>query len=184
MQNTIIKVDNLSLAKDCTQFFCKNLRMFPEYISHSDVILGFAANETTWSDNLESHVEKEFTDIVLSASKEDVTKSVSEMYSIVDDCEEIIAFFMISFNKTYDNHLMILDDIVISPPLQRQGLGKKILSFLLDELVIQRQVTAFYLESGIKNHRAHCFFESFGFKPLSKVFMKRFDIATQSVKPQ
>jgi len=56
--------------------------------------------------------------------------------------------------------------LVVHPKYRRKGSGKQLMKFYID-FCSQREVKAFYLETGVSNQVAICLYESFSYHPIS-----------------
>ena len=56
--------------------------------------------------------------------------------------------------------------LVIHPKYRRKGSGKQLMKFYID-FCSQREIKAFYLETGASNQGAICLYESFSYHPIA-----------------
>lgn len=66
----------------------------------------------------------------------------------------------------------ILADVAIEPASRSAGAGQAMMRFIEAEAK-SRGMKWLFLESGLRNDRAHAFFERSGYTPVSKVFAKQ-----------
>jgi ribosomal protein S18 acetylase RimI-like enzyme len=64
-----------------------------------------------------------------------------------------------------------LQDIGIDPAWRSEGLGRRLVAFV-EAQAAARGCEWLFLESGIRNRRAHRFFEDAGFEAVSHTFAK------------
>lgn len=93
-------------------------------------------------------------------------------YFVAVDGARIVGFALASLRRTEAGHFECwLDDICVAPSAQRRGAARALWE-RVQAWASDRDVDAFLLESGIRNERAHHFFEGLGFEPVATVFWR------------
>jgi len=83
---------------------------------------------------------------------------------------ELIGFATIKINKKTKSAILL--DIMIKRNYQCKGIGKEALK-KIEEYLRKNDMEIVILESGIKNEKAHHFFENNGYTEISLVYSKK-----------
>ena len=82
----------------------------------------------------------------------------------------ILAVSFVTFESQWVPHAVI-EDLVVDLGRRNTGVGKAVMDWIASE-ARARDIHRLILESGLKNERAHEFFEREGFVTCSKVMMR------------
>jgi len=85
---------------------------------------------------------------------------------------ELIGFATIKINKKSKSAILL--DIMIKMEFQNKGIGRDALN-KIEEYLRKKNMKIIILESGIKNEKAHHFFEKNGYTEISLVYSKSLD---------
>lgn len=139
----------------------------PEYISHSEIMEGFAIEPMKWSENwwekFEYFLKEHF--------------EYNEEYIIViEEDATILGYMIIDIEKDYEfsEKYGMIHDMLVDPSYQRKGLGHQLIEFGKDYFK-KMGCKYIFFESGLNNHKAHDFFEKNEFEVISKVFYQKLD---------
>ncbi len=154
------------LIDTLTHFFVSHIN--PSYISHSELQSGRAVTTDQWHADIRDLIRNDLIEALITSN--DPTPSIAIARN---GAGELIGLAMISFPDRSNNHskYAVLDDVVVSPQSRGQGVGKKLIEWIADQLHtvgIQR----LFLESGAGNHSAHDFFKQQGFEQVSVTMMR------------
>ncbi|MCR9130716.1 MAG: GNAT family N-acetyltransferase [Alphaproteobacteria bacterium] len=141
-------------------WFASQLRLEPDYISHSEVLWGRARNADEWSSDLEAVVRREF-----EHADSDVFRAVAR----VDN--ELAALICTRFVSQDGAKFLVLEDLIVAPGHRRTGLAR-LLVREAERAAEEFRADWLVLESGWRNAGAHKFFESLGYAPISQTMMK------------
>jgi len=131
------------------------------YISHGEVLCGRATHNLKWADNIMTQMKREFM-YYISSRNCDVLEILFS--------GELTGFAIIEYNKKVK--AAVLSDIMIKKDYQGKGIGKEALQ-KIEEYLKNKHIGILLLESGIKNEKAHYFFEKSGYKKISVEFFKK-----------
>ncbi|MBQ5593862.1 MAG: GNAT family N-acetyltransferase, partial [Bacteroidales bacterium] len=90
------------------------------------------------------------------------------IYTSEED-DKILAFSVLELSEDGASAFGVICDMLVHPSKRGTGLGSQLLE-KSKEWFRSLGIDEIYLESGLKNHSAHQFFEKKGFKPVSYVF--------------
>lgn len=157
---------NVDIKKATLKNIEKYLSIFKEtkhdaYISHGEVLCGRATHDFKWAENINSQMKQEFIYYIFHNKK-------YPMFEILVS-GELIGFAIIEINKKTNS--AILSDIMIKKTRQSKGTGKKTL-IKIENYLKNKGIDILLLESGIKNKKAHDFFEKNGFTEISVEYSK------------
>jgi len=162
-----IKFDdsNVNIKKGRIKNIGKYLSIFNEckhddYISHGEVLCGRATPDLKWADNIITQMKREFFYYILSKK--------CDLLEILF-LGELTGFAIIELNK--ETKAAVLSDIMIKKNCQGKGIGKEALH-KIEEYLKNRNIGIVLLESGLKNEKAHEFFEKNGYNKISVEFLK------------
>lgn len=136
----------------------------PDYISHSEIQEGRAININQWHSNLKGNIQS------------DINNAVSDKhphYAMAVALQENKFMGVAFVSETQAAiHYATLDDLMISTQARGMGLGGKFLDWIEKEIK-NKGINHLFLESGIRNHGAHHFFEKHQFIPVSVTMLKK-----------
>ena len=144
--------------------YLKEIKSHTSYISHGEMQMGIADTngkilseaEERWQKYIRRKImnrQHKYPSLVLKHEKN----------------KKIIAFGVFTVMSDENEKFGVICDMIVRRRYRRQGLGEELLSEGIKWLKSMNIKTA-YLESGIKNHMAHAFYETQGFKKTSYVF--------------
>ena len=132
-----------------------------DYISHGEIQTGLSPDGRSWADNLPALYQADFSDLgdrdLLVARTPD---------------EAIAAVAILAWEETPRMRFAVIEDLVVDPALRSAGVGAQMIAALTAR-VQERGVEWVFLESGLRNERAHAFFRRHGFAEVSHVFARR-----------
>lgn len=158
---------DIKASVELVEFMSMCLQSCPEYISHSELWEGRAITQTEWSPDLNRVLRSSIINHINGQDDDGGSGAVVE--AKIDG--KRIAILQVSLHQSEAINYAILEDIVIHPEKRSKGVGKQILRWLEGQLKHQGY-KAIFLESGLRNHGAHRFFEREGFITVSKVLSK------------
>jgi GNAT superfamily N-acetyltransferase len=83
----------------------------------------------------------------------------------------LVGLSFVTFAGTAGVPFAIVEDLIVHPEMRSRGIGKAILDWIAQE-ARARDIGRLFLESGVRNERAHHFFEQEGFHIVSVVMMR------------
>jgi ribosomal protein S18 acetylase RimI-like enzyme len=146
--------------KELAKFFVENVDT--TYISHSEMQQGLATSDGKhWASDLLDQLETEFSLAAYRPKRRLVTlRQVGRLVGMIWlQLEEMLGY-------------AVLDDVVVAKAHREEGVGARMLEWL-EEKLGEDGIFDLYLESGAQNYRAHSFFESQGYKTVSRVMLKQ-----------
>ena len=132
------------------------------YISHGEIQTGLSEDATHWSPHLAALFADDFAAI-------DDDRLVLAAY---DPDDRPLGFAIIAWEQSSRRRFAVLEDMVVEPAARSLGIGAALLA-AVEQRVAERGIDWVFLESGVRNERAHGFFERSGFATISHVFAKR-----------
>lgn len=132
------------------------------YISHGEIQTGLSLDATHWAPDLATLYAADFVDL-----GEDRDLLVAR-----DGGGAIVGIAVVAWEETPRRKFAVLEDMAIDPARRSLGIGKRLLDAVA-ERVRGRGIEWLFLESGLRNVRAHAFFERNGFEEISHVFARR-----------
>ena len=133
------------------------------YISHGEVQAGLSRDGRTWIEGLAQVI-----------SGHAVADSETAIACARAQDETLLAAAIVRFSLAGPAPFAVTEDLVVEPGLRNTGIGGALMTFIETEAHRRGAAWAF-LESGLRNERAHDFFQERGYEPISKVFAKRLD---------
>lgn len=133
----------------------------PSYISHGEVQQALSPDAVAWAPDLEARLIREF-------AKADAAHGLAQARR----SGVLVGVASASWESTAPAPYAVLADLAVASDLRGRGVGAALVAFVEAE-ARRRGLGWVFLESGVKNERAHDFFEREGFGVLSKVFAKR-----------
>lgn len=134
------------------------------YISHGEIQTGLSEDAENWSPNLAAMFAEDFAEL----------GDARVALGAYDAHGAPLGFSIIAWEETPRRKFAVLEDMVVAPPARSLGIGSRLLA-AVEQCVAAHGVDWLFLESGVRNERAHAFFERHGFAMTSHVFAKRFD---------
>ena len=152
-----------ALPADVTRLadlFWASLHAHPAYISHSEIQTGIALDSEMPAPDGRTKWER----YILGK----ITGSYSRVL-IAEQDSELAGFVVQTLNTEYERTFGVIDDLLVVASLRGSGLGRDLLEAGITWLR-EQGACDIYLESGVSNHRAHAFFEHYGFRCISHMF--------------
>lgn len=146
--------------KAAAAFITAAIQPDPGYISHGEIQTGLSLDGRNWAPDLAEKMEIDFAEpgpdrrIVLGFES-DALVCVGVVLKCFDERAKYV----------------VVEDIAVSPAARSGGVGRRVMAFVEDHARTWGADWAF-MESGIRNDRAHAFFERLDYQPISKVFAK------------
>jgi len=151
-----------------SQIFADNVTS--SYISHAELQGLRALDPSTWSPNIRAVLAADLTSRInqpLDAHDGERTKLLA--------CgrirNEYVAVFLVGFSRAAAVAYTEIEDMVVVSAARDGGVGHAFLEWVAEQSR-QRGIKRIFLESGVRNARAHKFFEETGFHQVSMVMMK------------
>lgn len=132
------------------------------YISHGEIQTGLSHDAQHWSPRLAELFAQDFAAL-------DSTRDVLAVY---DESDFPLGFAIVAWEETPRRRFAVLEDMVVTPLSRSRGIGTQLLA-AAEARAKEKGVSWIFLESGLRNERAHHFFEAAGFAMLSHVFGKQ-----------
>lgn len=144
-----------------------------DYPSHGDIMEGRAENSDRWVEDLAEVHAHELAEVDLRGGLFD---RPGIRVAMAEEHGQLVGFAMVAHvavdvGRRQPVVYARLDDIVVAPGHQGLGIGTALVSWVESELV-KVSVTRVFLESGIRNTRAHKFFNRHGYTTTSVTMMK------------
>lgn len=154
-----------SLVPELTQFFCSQIDT--DYISHGEIQIGRALNQNEWAPDLADVVSEEISGLIEGTIKQGAWPRVAE--GRVEG--QLVALAIINVKTDAPTPFAVYEDVVVHREFRGNGLGKALISWL-DSEVKNQGCTEIFIESGLRNLRAHEFFHGVGFVTCSVSMVK------------
>jgi ribosomal protein S18 acetylase RimI-like enzyme len=148
--------------RELARFFAANVQR--EYISSGEVTDDRALDFERWVPGLEDQMAREFGQALGGGTGSRVATAR------IDGA--LVALALVRWCPEARVPHVVLDDVVEAAASRGNGVGARLLDFLLREAKASGLEGAF-LESGVHNERAHAFFERHGFSRCSVQMYKR-----------
>jgi ribosomal protein S18 acetylase RimI-like enzyme len=132
-----------------------------DYISHGEIQTGLSPDGRSWAENLSTLYLADFSDL----------KDRDLLVARAQD-GAIAAVAILAWEETPRMRFAVIEDLVVDPALRSAGVGAQMIA-ALSARVQERGVEWVFLESGLRNERAHAFFRRHGFAEVSHVFARR-----------
>lgn len=133
----------------------------PAYISHGEIQTGLSPDGKTWARDLASLYAADF------ANLEDRDLLVGRAGD-----GEIVAIAVVAWPQSDRTRYAVLEDLAVDPKIRSGGIGTRVVEAVMARAEA-RGAQWVFLESGVRNGRAHSFFERQGFLEISHVFGRR-----------
>lgn len=133
------------------------------YISHGEIQTGLSPDGKEWAPNLADLYADDFSDLV-----------DRDLLVARDSQASIVAVAVLAWEDSKRRKFAVLEDMVVDPERRSGGVGAQVVEAVAAR-VADRDVEWLFLESGLRNRRAHAFFERNGFHEISHVFGRRIE---------
>jgi len=158
----MIRTGSTSDANAICNLFYRNIEKEKYYISHGEIQMGVALDPLRLSDR--------YRDIWNKYLHGHLT-SPHSMVMLYIGHQNALSGFQINRIGTDHSHVFgVVEDIVVSEKCRRRGVGEELLNASLNWFKT-KQVSQVFLESGINNRKAHDYFTTHNFKPVSSTFL-------------
>lgn len=157
-----------SRAAEFAAFFAQNAG--PEYISHAELQGGRALSPIEWRANLMEFLRGEI-DARLAAP---ASGSTGLSVAVAEEGGRLVALSFVAFVRSASAPFATIEDLIVAPWTRGRGVGKTMMDWIAAE-ARARGIRRLFLESCVKNERAHHFFEREGFRPTSVVMMRELE---------
>lgn len=162
---------NESDVVPAAKLFCKNIA--ESYISHSELQSYRALAADRWSPDILTLVEEDIRSR-LTASLDVRDGECVQLAAVLEDQNQLVGIFLVTFNKDCAVPHAILEDMVVDSSRRGHGYGTAFMRWISGECH-RRGIYRQFLESGLNNHSAHDLFERQGFRQVSVVMMKEIE---------
>jgi GNAT superfamily N-acetyltransferase len=142
-------------------FLTEAIRRDDSYVSHGEVQTGLSPDGVHWADDLATLMREDLAD-----------PGPDRQVLVARESGRILGAAIVLWVETVRVRYMVIEDVAVAPETRGTGLGGRVLAFL-EAAGAERGIGWAFLESGLRNHGAHDFFEHRGFAAISKVFCKR-----------
>ena len=146
---------------DAAAFAGRIIGQAPEYISHGEIQTGLSPDGEHWAENLPEIYAEDFAD-----------HDDSDLLVARNAEGAVCGLLILAWEASKRRKFAVIEDMVVDPDMRSQGLGAALVAHA-EERIRERGIEWVFLESGLRNERAHSFFERHGFELCSKVFAKR-----------
>ena len=133
----------------------------PAYICRDEYTDGFSADGKTWN----ADAEDALTNFFLN----DPEMQDRLFIQASNKTGAFLGGAVIEPGDNGNQKYWTIEDLVVSAPARRQGIGKALLSFIMAE-ARKAGISRLMLESGIENTSAHTLFTQKGFTPVSTLY--------------
>lgn len=140
--------------------FCNNIERNKEYISHGEIQMALAIDDFNLSSDFREIWRKYLIDHVTKKSN----------IVVFEEDNKILGFVISEVSSDLDHSFGVICDILVQKDIRGKGVGTILINDVL-EFFKENNIDQIFIESGLENHSAHDFFEKFGFKCVSKVFV-------------
>lgn len=154
-------------ARRAAAFFAANLTT--SYISHSELQIGRAIDQSTWASDIEAILVEEI-DHRLPGRPDGETMGVW----LLEEAGEILALAYLTHHRNERSPFSVIEDMVVAAKSRGSGIGGQLMNFLVEESRRAGSASIF-LESGVNNDGAHHFFHKNNFSQVSIVMQKILD---------
>lgn len=159
-ENVVMRWNEDAGIADAAAFAAEVIGAAPEYISHGEIQTGLSDDGESWVPGLAGLFASDFA----NRGDRDLL--------VVRHGADVVGLLVVAFETGERRTFAVIEDMAVAPALRSQGLGSRILREAMDRIKA-RSVEWVFLESGLRNHEAHAFFEREGFTMTSHVFARR-----------
>jgi GNAT superfamily N-acetyltransferase len=160
----------LARAREIAEFFSRNVSDDVSYISHGELQGARALSPTQWRQPLSEILLKEIEPRIAETRREGAPGPNSKPILVAEDASGLVAITFVTFDSQWTPYA-IIEDLVVDTNRRGLGLGKAVIDWITEEAQA-RGVHRLMLESGVKNERAHEFFQRENFVICSKVMIR------------
>jgi GNAT superfamily N-acetyltransferase len=136
------------------------------YISHSEIHWGLSKDGLQWSEDADRQLRDYLAWVRAEPSAEIATATASD--------GALAGVAVVTWSTAMPGRFATIEDVVVEPAARGSGVGARLVAFVEAEAKA-RGCRWLFLESGVRNTRAHAFFEREGFAPTSHTFAKALD---------
>lgn len=140
-------------------FFASIIEKHKDYISHGELQMGIATDENTLAPN--------YKEIWLEYLDRQISSGVSIL--VYEQDSKIEGFIMFGVDNDGGKDYGVIFDMGVNEQLRGRNIGSSLIQQAISSFK-DAGLDSVYLESGVNNHSAHAFFESFGFSHVSNIF--------------
>lgn len=152
------------LVAPLASFFVENVQL--DYISHGELQEGRAIDEQMWSQRLHDLVQEQFANAI---SESDPKRYRGLLVARLE--AQVRGLALVAFKCEVAPRFAVLEDLVVQRDYRGVGIGRALVDCVRHEC-IARKCERLFLESGVRNTRAHEFFVTRGFRTVSTVFVR------------
>lgn len=163
-------VADIRWASDATEIvelgalFAHVAATLPDYISHGEVQCGLSGDGVTWSTKAPELINADFERISRGRHSARVAGAWLARTPVAVAVVDLVEGDRVRY--------AVLRDILVEKDRRHTGIGERMVRFIEAEMQTER-VGWIFLESGIRNERAHRFFEKLEYSEMSRIFAKR-----------
>jgi GNAT superfamily N-acetyltransferase len=155
-------------SRELAAFFAEHVDY--RYISHSELQGLRAVSPERWRDDLPDVLNAEI-EPRLRQTGAGAPGRVSRPVLVAERAGVLLGLSLVTFAGAAEVPYATVEDLIVEPAMRSQGVGKAILDWIVEE-ARRREIGRLFLESGVRNERAHHFFEQEGFHVVSVVMMR------------
>lgn len=160
---TIESVVSPAEARILAGFAARELAQTEAYISHSEIKEGRSLDGRSFAPGLTARLESEFETAISGGER--------ALLCARRDGDPV-AITLLLWGDDGAGLFLVIEDCIVAREMRGRGLGRRLVSHA-EKMAIARGARWVWLESGAGNEPAHQFFESAGYRVVSKVFGKR-----------
>jgi|SRR6185437_8164419 GNAT superfamily N-acetyltransferase len=165
---TINWCGNAGRSRELAAFFAQHVD--PSYISHSELQGSRALSPDRWCNDLPDTLNAEI-EPRLQQTGSAAPARTSQPILVAEKDGDLVGLSFVTFAGAASVPFAVVEDVVVIPAMRSHGIGKSILDWIAGE-ARTRNIRRLFLESGVRNERAHRFFEQDGFHVVSVVMMR------------
>ena len=147
------------LARELSDFVTAAIGGGTEYISHGEIQTGLSRDPYRWSDSLSALYEEDFAHPEAHQSLPVARDAAGGLRGVA----------IVAWESSPRRRFAVLEDLIVDPASRGAGIGAAMLAAVRAR-VRDEGVDWLFLESGVRNTRAHAFFERHGFAMTGHVF--------------
>ncbi|MEH3036388.1 MAG: GNAT family N-acetyltransferase [Sphingomonas adhaesiva] len=132
------------------------------YISHGEIQTGLSIDAETWAPSLPDLYAGDFAAL---GDERDLLLARDAMGTL-------LGMAVVAWEQSSRRRFAVVEDMVVAPDARSHGVGTRLIE-MIERRVREAGVDWIFLESGVRNTRAHAFFERSGFAMTSHVFARR-----------
>ena len=145
-------------------FFVQNAP--PEYISAVEIMTGRAVDEKNWSKNLRKLIFSELKGCLDSYRRHGEFRAATTRRD-----DKVVGLSIVRIVRRGEIPYGRIEDLLVEENSRGVGVGTTLLSWV-EKALVAENVSRVFLETGIRNSRAHEFFQKRGYSVTSRVMMK------------